>query len=53
MKVLAKVMESVGLIMLFIGGASMDSASLVIPIIMAFAGMAIAWGGVEIEEAYV
>ena len=53
MKILAKVMESVGAAMFLMGGAAMDSNSLVIPIIMVLAGLVLAWNGVSIEEAYV
>lgn len=53
MRILAKVSEAIGITMLFVGGAAMDSPSLIAPVVMAFTGIAIAFAGVAIEERYV
>lgn len=53
MRILAKILESTGITLLFAGGAGMDSASLIAPSILAFVGIIIALAGVYIEEGYV
>ena len=53
MRILAKILESTGITLLFAGGAGMDSASLIAPSILAFAGIIIALAGAYIEEGYV
>lgn len=50
MRVIAKIIETVGITILFIGLGGMDSASTLIPIVSIFTGMAIMLAGVSIEE---
>ena len=50
MRVFAKIMETLGVVVLCFGMASMDDPTL-IGIVMLFGGFAIAFGGVSIEEA--
>ena len=52
MKKVAKIMEILGILLLFVGGGSMDSASIVLPIVMAFSGLAIAFSGAALEEQW-
>lgn len=49
MKITAKIMEFIGVFLLFIGGGTMDSASMIVPMAMAFTGMALAFAGVSLE----
>lgn len=53
MRKLAKVAEAIGITMLFIGGAAMDSPSIVAPVVIAFSGLVIAFAGISIEGRYV
>lgn len=50
MKATAKIMEFIGIVLLFIGGGAMDSASMVVPMVMAFVGMGIAFAGAALDE---
>ena len=50
MKMTAKIMEFVGVFLLFIGGGSIGEYTLV-PMAMAFTGMAIAAAGMSLDEA--
>lgn len=51
MRIFAKIAEALGITLLFLGVGAMDSASLVLPVVMTLAGLGIAFGGVTIEEA--
>ena len=50
MRVIAKIIETVGVAILFIGLGGMDSTSTLIPIVSNFTGMIIMLAGVSIEE---
>jgi hypothetical protein len=52
MKYVAKFMEWIGITSFFIGGAGMDDIKLV-PILMAFVGLAVAVAGWRLEAEYV
>lgn len=47
---MTKVIECIGLIIMFAGGGAMDSTSLWVPLIMAFAGLGIFLGGCYLDE---
>lgn len=47
---MTKVIEFLGLMIMFAGGGAMDSASLWVPLIMAFAGLGIFLGGCYLDE---
>ena len=53
MKTIAKIFEYSGISLLMIGGCSMDSASIIIPLFMAFGGLAMAFAGWRLETEYV
>lgn len=50
MKAFTKVMEGLGITSLFLGLASMDNPTM-IGVVLIFAGIGIAFGGLSIEEA--
>ena len=52
MRTLTTIMKSAGILLFFTGGAGMDSQSVIVPAIMAFAGIGIAYLGQMISEAY-
>ena len=52
MKILTRGLIGVGFILMMLGGAGMDSASLVVPMIMAFSGVGMLVAGGSIEELY-
>ena len=52
MKVLARVMSSIGFVLILLGGAGMDSASLVMPIVMILVGIVMMWNGMALEGEY-
>ena len=52
MKRVAKIMEFVGIFLVFVGGGAMDSEVILVPAVMAFLGIAIAYMGARIEEGY-
>ena len=52
MKTISNILKGLGISMLFIGGSAMDSASLVVPFVIAFAGIGFMYLGVQIEEVY-
>lgn len=47
---MTRVIEFVGLMIMFAGGGAMDSTSLWVPLIMAFAGLGIYIGGYYLDE---
>ena len=53
MKVLSKVLEGIGFASLMVGGAAMDSVSMVFPITLAMVGLGILFLGWHIDEEYV
>lgn len=52
MKTLARVMSSIGFVLILMGGGGMDSASLVIPIVMILVGIVMMWNGIALEGEY-
>lgn len=52
MKGLFKAMQAIGITLVLVGGAGMDSASIVVPVIMAFGGLGIMAAGRGLEDAY-
>lgn len=53
MKILARVMASMGFCFVLIGGGAMDSASVVVPIIVILCGIIMMWNGITLEERIV
>lgn len=52
MKILSKVLEGIGVVALFVGGGAMDNAPMIVPFVIAVAGVGIAYLGAQIEEVY-
>lgn len=52
MKKVFKVVMGIGFFMLLCGAGGMDSESVIVPLIMAFSGLAIFVTGAYMEEAY-
>ena len=52
MKIITKIMQGAGITLVLIGGAGMDNASIMIPVIMAFSGLGILAAGWGIENAF-
>lgn len=50
MKIILKLMQGIGVMAMMIGGGAMDSESLIIPCILAFGGIGVAYLGWRIEE---
>ena len=52
MKILTKILISIGFILVMVGGAGMDSPSILLPVIMAFGGLGIMAAGRGLEDAF-
>lgn len=52
MKTLAKVLEGIGITSFLISGGAMDGPSMIVPFIIALAGIGLAFLGMQIEEFY-
>lgn len=52
MKTISNILKGLGIIGLFVGGSAMDSASLLLPAVLAFAGVGLMYLGAQIEEVY-
>ena len=52
MKILTKILISIGFILIMVGGAGMDNPSILIPVIMAFGGLGIMAAGFGIQEIF-
>ena len=47
---MTKVIEFIGILLMLMGGGAIDSTSMMIPMIMAFAGLGIFVGGCYLED---
>lgn len=52
MKILARVMSTIGFVLVLLGGGGMDSVSLVMPIVMILVGIVMMWNGIALEGEY-
>lgn len=52
MKILARVMASMGFCFVLIGGGAMDSTSVTVPIVVVLCGIVMMWNGISLEEHY-
>lgn len=52
MKILARVMASVGFCFVLIGGSAMDSRSIMVPVAIILCGIVMMWNGISLEEQY-
>lgn len=52
MKLISKALEAIGMTSMLVGGCSMDSPSIIIPMIMAFVGVGVMLTGMYLDEAY-
>lgn len=53
MKIVFRIMEYIGVAGVMVGGCAMDSPSIIVPLLIAFGGLAIAFIGWRGENEYV
>lgn len=53
MKIVFRIMEYIGVAGFMVGGCAMDSPSIVVPLMLAFGGLAVAYIGWRLENEYV
>lgn len=52
MRIFSRVLEGIGFVMLMLGGAGMDNASLILPVIIVFSGIGVMTAGWRLDEEY-